>query len=114
VVWVEREIRLASEADVTKGLPHKFKAFFAQLLDKYLQYRRQVVLTQIAPPTRESVEAYPDIRHELEKPCRLYLGDIYRSSQICMVTPLRDGMNPRHGALLQSVLLSGSPAIVQG
>jgi trehalose-6-phosphate synthase len=55
------EIRLAGEADVTKGLPHKLKAFFRQLLDKYPQYRRQVVLTQIAPPTRESVEAYSDI-----------------------------------------------------
>ena len=101
--------------DYTKGLPHKFKAF-GQLLDKYPQYQRQVVLTQIAPPTRESVEAYSDIRHELESLAgsingrlgeldwvpihyiyrsmpRRKLGDIYRSSQICMVTPLRDGMN---------------------
>ena len=30
------------------------------------QPQRQVVLTQIAPPTRESVEAYSDIRHQLE------------------------------------------------
>jgi trehalose 6-phosphate synthase len=101
--------------DYTKGLPHKFKAF-GRLLDKYPQYQRQVVLTQIAPPTRESVEAYSDIRHELESLAgsingrlgeldwvpihyiyrsmpRRKLGDIYRSSQICMVTPLRDGMN---------------------
>jgi len=101
--------------DYTKGLPHKFKAF-GQLLDKYPQYQRQVVLTQIAPPTRESVEAYSDIRHELESLAgsingrlgeldwvpihyiyrsmpRRKLGDIYRSSKICMVTPLRDGMN---------------------
>jgi trehalose 6-phosphate synthase len=101
--------------DYTKGLPQKFKAF-GQLLDKYPQYQRQVVLTQIAPPTRESVEAYSDIRHELETLAgsingrlgeldwvpihyiyrsmpRRKLGDIYRSSQICMVTPLRDGMN---------------------
>ena len=101
--------------DYTKGLPHKFKAF-GRLLDKYPQYQRQVVLTQIAPPTRESVEAYSDIRHELESLAgsingrlgeldwvpihyiyrsmpRRRLGDVYRSSQICMVTPLRDGMN---------------------
>jgi len=101
--------------DYTKGLPHKFKAF-GRLLDKYPQYQRQVVLTQIAPPTRETVEAYSDIRHELESLAgsingrlgeldwvpihyiyrsmpRRRLGDIYRSSQICMVTPLRDGMN---------------------
>ena len=101
--------------DYTKGLPQKFKAF-GRLLDKYPQYQRQVVLTQIAPPERESVEGYSDIRHELETlsgsingrlgeldwvpihyiyrstPQRR-LGDIYRSSRICMVTPLRDGMN---------------------
>ena len=101
--------------DYTKGLPQKFKAF-GRFLEKYPQYQRQVVLTQIAPPTRESVEAYSDIRHELESlagsingrlgeldwvPIHyIYrsapqhrLGDIYRSSRICMVTPLRDGMN---------------------
>jgi len=110
-----RRIVGVDRLDYTKGLPHKFKAF-GQLLDKYPQYQRQVVLTQIAPPTRESVEAYSDIRHELESLAgsingrlgeldwvpihyiyrsmpRRKLGDIYRSSQICMVTPLRDGMN---------------------
>jgi trehalose 6-phosphate synthase len=101
--------------DYTKGLPQKFKAF-GRLLDKYPHYQRQVVLTQIAPPTRESVEGYSDIRHELETLAgsingrlgeldwvpihyiyrstpRRTLGDIYRSSRVCMVTPLRDGMN---------------------
>ena len=101
--------------DYTKGLPQKFKAF-GRLLDKYPHYQRQVVLTQIAPPTRESVEGYSDIRHELESLAgsingrlgeldwvpihyiyrstpRRRLGDIYRSSRVCMVTPLRDGMN---------------------
>jgi trehalose 6-phosphate synthase len=101
--------------DYTKGLPQKFKAF-GRLLDKYPHYQRQVVLTQIAPPTRENVEGYSDIRHELESLAgsingrlgeldwvpihyiyrstpRRTLGDIYRSSRICMVTPLRDGMN---------------------
>jgi trehalose 6-phosphate synthase len=101
--------------DYTKGLPQKFKAF-GRLLERYPQYQRHVVLTQIAPPTRESVEAYSDIRHELETLAgsingrlgeldwvpihyiyrstpRRRLGDLYRSSRICMVTPLRDGMN---------------------
>jgi trehalose 6-phosphate synthase len=101
--------------DYTKGLPQKFKAFGC-LLDKHPHYHRQVVLTQIAPPTRESVEGYSDIRHELEtlagsingrlgeldwvpihyiyrSTSRRRLADIYRASRICMVTPLRDGMN---------------------
>ena len=101
--------------DYTKGLPQKFKAF-GRLLDTCPNYQRHVVLTQIAPPTRESVEAYSDIRHELETLAgsingrlgdldwvpihyicrstpRRQLGDVYRSSRVCMVTPLRDGMN---------------------
>ena len=101
--------------DYTKGLPQKFKAF-GRLLDMCPHHQRKVVLTQIAPPTRESVEAYSDIRHELETLAgsingrlgdldwvpihyicrstpRRRLGDVYRSSRVCMVTPLRDGMN---------------------
>ena len=101
--------------DYTKGLPQKFRAF-DRFLHKYPQYRRQVVLTQIAPPTRENVEAYTDIRSELESLAgsingrygeldwvpihyihrstpRRRLADLYRSSRIGMVTPLRDGMN---------------------
>jgi trehalose 6-phosphate synthase len=101
--------------DYTKGLPQKFKAF-GQFLEANPQYRRRVVLTQIAPPTRESVEAYLDIREQLESlagsingrfgeldwvpihyihrsTARRRLTGIYRSSRIGMVTPLRDGMN---------------------
>lgn len=101
--------------DYTKGLPQKFRAY-ERFLEKYETYRGKVVLSQIAPPTREDVEAYSDIRHTLEQlsgsingrfgemdwvpihyihrtTARKRLRDIYRSSSICLVTPLRDGMN---------------------
>jgi trehalose 6-phosphate synthase len=101
--------------DYTKGLPQKFKAF-GRFLEANPQYRRQVVLTQIAPPTRENVGAYADIRQQLETLAgsingrfgeldwvpihyihrttqRRRLTAIYRSSRIALVTPLRDGMN---------------------
>jgi trehalose 6-phosphate synthase len=101
--------------DYSKGLPHKFRAF-GRFLEKYPEYRGNVVLTQIAPPTRESVEAYTDIRQTLEalsgkingmfgeidwvpihyiyrSTPRDKLRDIYRSSRIGFFTPLRDGMN---------------------
>jgi trehalose 6-phosphate synthase len=101
--------------DYTKGLPQKFKAF-GRFLETNPQYQRQVVLTQIAPPTRESVEAYSGIRQQLESLAgsingrfgeldwvpihyihrsapRRRLAAIYRSSRIALVTPLRDGMN---------------------
>jgi trehalose 6-phosphate synthase len=101
--------------DYTKGLPQKLSAF-GRFLEKYPDYRGKVVLSQIAPPTRESVEAYSDIRKTLEAMSgkingmfgelewvpihyihrsapRKRLRDIYRTSSIGMFTPLRDGMN---------------------
>ena len=110
-----RRIIGVDRLDYTKGLPQKFKAF-GQFLETNPQYRRQVVLTQIAPPTRENVGAYADIRRQLETlggsingrfgeldwvpihyihraAPRRRLTAIYRSSSIALVTPLRDGMN---------------------
>lgn len=101
--------------DYTKGLPQKFRAF-GKFLEDYPEHRRRIVLSQFAPPTRESVEAYADIRGELEslsgsingrygeldwvpinyihRPMpRNELRDVYRASHICWVTPLMDGMN---------------------
>ena len=101
--------------DYTKGLPQKFRAF-GRFLEKYPDYRRKVTLSQIAPPTRETMAAYADIRRELETLSgringrygeldwvpiqyihrttpRKMLVDVYRSSRVGLVTPLRDGMN---------------------
>ena len=101
--------------DYTKGLPQKFRAF-GRFLEKYADYRRKVTLSQIAPPTRETMVAYTDIRHELEtlsgsingrygeldwvpiqyihrSTPRRMLVDVYRNSRVGFVTPLRDGMN---------------------
>jgi trehalose 6-phosphate synthase len=101
--------------DYTKGLPQKFRAF-GKFLEEFPEYRRRIGLSQFAPPTRESVEAYADIRAELEslsgaingrygeldwvpinyihRPIpRNELRDVYRSSRIGWVTPLMDGMN---------------------
>ncbi|HYA79579.1 MAG TPA: trehalose-6-phosphate synthase [Methylocystis sp.] len=101
--------------DYTKGLPDRFRSF-KRLLELYPQNRKAATLMQIAPPTREEVKAYADIRHELEAlsgeingqfgdfdwtPVRYVhrnvpretLAALYRGSQIGLVTPLRDGMN---------------------
>jgi trehalose 6-phosphate synthase len=101
--------------DYTKGLPQKFRAF-GRFLEKFPDYRRKVILSQIAPPTRETMVAYADIRHELEtlsgringrygeldwvpiqyihrSTPRKMLVDVFRNSRIGFVTPLRDGMN---------------------
>lgn len=101
--------------DYTKGLPQKFRAF-DRFLKEHPEYHSRVLLSQVAPPTRESVEAYSDIRAELEalsgsvngrysqldwvpinyihRPlARSELVSLYKSSRVGWVTPLRDGMN---------------------
>ena len=101
--------------DYSKGLPNRFEAF-----GKYLERRTpgapRATMLQIAPPSREDVEAYQDIRNELEtmagrvngehadidwtpirylrRPLpREILAGLYRRADLCLVTPLADGMN---------------------
>lgn len=101
--------------DYSKGLPERFKAF-EKLLELYPEHSMAVSYLQIASPTREEVEAYADIRTELEtlsgaingrfaefnwtplryinRPVsRRTLAPLFRGSHVGFVTPLRDGMN---------------------
>ena len=101
--------------DYTKGLPERLKAF-RRFLELHPESHKAATLMQIAPPTREEVEAYADIRQELEglsgeingafgdfdwTPVRYIhrsmpretLASLFRGSQVGLVTPLRDGMN---------------------
>ncbi|MCO6390790.1 alpha,alpha-trehalose-phosphate synthase (UDP-forming) [Aliihoeflea aestuarii] len=101
--------------DYSKGLPDRMKAF-GRLLELHPDHMKKVTFLQIAPPTRENVNAYADIRSELEHlsgsingqfadfnwtPIRYIhrsvpreiLAGLYRVSRAGLVTPLRDGMN---------------------
>ncbi len=101
--------------DYTKGLPERFKAF-RKFLELHPEHWKTVTLMQIAPPTRIEVEAYVNIRTELEglsgaingefgdfdwTPVRYVhrsmprdtLAALFRGSEVGLVTPLRDGMN---------------------
>lgn len=101
--------------DYTKGLPERFAAFERLLMD-YPDSHGRVEYLQIAPPTREGVQAYADIKRRLEQMAsningrysevdwtplhyinrtlsRRALAGLYRASKIGLVTPLRDGMN---------------------
>lgn len=101
--------------DYSKGLPERFRSF-ERLLELHPERRRTVSLMQIAQPTREDVDAYVDIREELERltgaingrygsfdwtPVRYInrsierdrLAALFRASKIGLVTPVRDGMN---------------------
>jgi len=101
--------------DYSKGLPERFRAY-ERLLEDYPENRGRLSLMQIAPPSRSELDAYIDIRRELEllaghvngrfadldwTPVRFLtksfprraLAGIYRASRVGLVTPLRDGMN---------------------
>ena len=101
--------------DYSKGIPQRVRAF-RELLKNYPENRNSATLIQIASPTRESVDAYTDIRTELEGLCGAINGDygeldwmpvryihrtvarkrvpgLCRAACVGLVTPLRDGMN---------------------
>jgi trehalose 6-phosphate synthase len=115
MVLDRKQIIGVDRLDYSKGLPDRMKAF-GRLLDLYPEHMKKVTFLQIAPPTREDVDAYADIRHELESlsgsingrfadfnwtPIRYIhrsvarekLAALYRVSRAGLVTPLRDGMN---------------------
>ena len=100
--------------DYSKGIPNRVAAFGA-----YLDTRPpppRATLLQIAPPSREGVKAYREIRDEVERltgaingehseidwtPIRYIhrhipreeLAALYRRARVGLVTPLADGMN---------------------
>ncbi|HET7307406.1 MAG TPA: trehalose-6-phosphate synthase [Gammaproteobacteria bacterium] len=101
--------------DYSKGLVQRFHAY-RRMLETYPDLRGNVVLTQIAQPSRSDVPEYQEIRQQLDAtageiigrfanynwtPIR-YLGRSFARprvlgflaiSRVGLVTPLRDGMN---------------------
>jgi len=101
--------------DYSKGLPQRLRAF-RELLKNHPENLRSATLIQIASPSREALDTYSGLRHELESLCGAINGDygeldwmpvryihrnvarrrlpgLYRVADVALVTPLRDGMN---------------------
>ncbi len=101
--------------DYSKGLTQRFLAY-ERLLEKYPASQNNLVLMQIAPPTRAGVRTYDEIRSELEQTSgringrfsetdwtpirylnkgidRKTLMGLFRHAAVGVVTPVRDGMN---------------------
>ena len=101
--------------DYTKGVPRRLLAV-DRLLEREPQLKSKVHLIQIAVPTREKVDSYAELRSQVNElvgrinaqhgsptgsPIQsLYrsvgsddLLALYRSADVMIVTPLRDGMN---------------------
>ena len=101
--------------DYAKGLEERFAGFERFLADNP-NLRREVLMVQVAPVSREAVETYQEIRGRLDalsgringahadldwNPLRCVnrnyrrdeLAGLYRAAKVGLVTPLRDGMN---------------------
>ncbi|KAB0677984.1 alpha,alpha-trehalose-phosphate synthase (UDP-forming) [Aureimonas leprariae] len=101
--------------DYSKGIIERLLGF-ERLLEQYPDRVGGVQFLQVAPLSRSEVEEYVDLRGEFEglvgringrfatldwTPVHIMttgltrraLAGIYRAARVCMVTPLRDGMN---------------------
>ncbi|BCR03065.1 trehalose-6-phosphate synthase [Desulfuromonas versatilis] len=101
--------------DYTKGIPERFRAF-ERALEKYPDLHRNISLLQVVVPSRTQVPDYQDLKQTLDRLSgrinsrfgepgwipihyvfrsleRTQLLAHYRTSEIALVTPLRDGMN---------------------
>ncbi len=111
----ERIVLGVDRLDYTKGIPERIRAF-ERLLELHPRHRENIVLLQLAVPSRSQVVEYRDLKREIDElvgrvngrfatatwsPIRyLYrsfnpdrLAALYRDAEVGLVTPLRDGMN---------------------
>ncbi len=111
-----KTVMLAStRLDYTKGIGHRLKAF-GELLEEGRLRVEDVTLVQVANPSRERVQAYIELRDEIELTVGRINGDfstmshtaisyhhhgypreemvaLYLAADVMLVTALRDGMN---------------------
>jgi trehalose 6-phosphate synthase/phosphatase len=101
--------------DYTKGIPHRLRAY-RKLLQRAPHLRGQIVLVQVAVPSRERIPEYDRLRHTVNSLVGELNGEfgtpdwtpvvyirrgiprpelvaLYAAAEVGWVTPLRDGMN---------------------
>ncbi|WP_178987967.1 bifunctional alpha,alpha-trehalose-phosphate synthase (UDP-forming)/trehalose-phosphatase [Winogradskyella schleiferi] len=101
--------------DYTKGIPNRIKAF-EYFLDTYPQYKEKVRLVMLAVPSRTNVPQYQKLKRDTDELVGRVNGkfatvswtpvwyfyrsmpfenliDLYISSDVALITPIRDGMN---------------------
>ncbi len=111
----QRIILSIDRLDYSKGIPQRLEAY-RLLLEEHPQYRGNVVLQMVAVPSRTGVEAYQQLRNQIEQTVARINGlygtadwapisyqfqnrpfdEIvanYMAADIMLVTPIRDGMN---------------------
>ncbi len=101
--------------DYTKGIPNRIKAF-EHFLKKYPQFKEKIRLIMLAVPSRSQVPQYQKLKQETDELVGRINGqyatvswtpiwyfyralpfenliDLYTSSHVALITPVRDGMN---------------------
>lgn len=101
--------------DYTKGIPYRLEAFH-RAVKCYPELRRRVTLVQVVVPSREDIPEYNELKEEIERlvgringewtesgwvPIHYIYRSVprpellarYRSAEVALVTPLKDGMN---------------------
>jgi trehalose 6-phosphate synthase len=101
--------------DYSKGIKHRIQGF-AHFLEKYPEWLGKVTFLQVTPKSRSGVPEYATMEQEVSalvgqingrygdpawtpiryvnrSYSRATLAGLYRSAQVGLVTPLRDGMN---------------------
>jgi len=110
-----RVLLAVDRLDYTKGIPERLRAF-RRLLSDAPHLRGQVVLVQVAVPSRERIPMYKELRQEVDELIgqingewstpdwtpliylrrnlpRTELTALYALADVAWVTPLRDGLN---------------------
>ncbi|QJB31397.1 bifunctional alpha,alpha-trehalose-phosphate synthase (UDP-forming)/trehalose-phosphatase [Chitinophaga oryzae] len=111
----ERMVLSIDRLDYSKGILQRLQAF-ELLLQLHPEYVGKVVLYMIVVPSRDTVPQYKELRDEIDKlvgninarfrtlawhPVQYFyrsfpvevLAALYNYADICLVTPMRDGMN---------------------
>ena len=101
--------------DYSKGILQRLQAF-EYLLQHYPEYKEKIALYMVVVPSRDTVPQYVQLRDQIDKrvgtinsiyrtmdwtPIHYYyrslpvglLSALYYTADICLVTPMRDGMN---------------------
>jgi len=101
--------------DYSKGVPHRLRAY-ELLLERYPQLKGKITHIQLIVPSRDAVPTYRDLKEEIDKlvshingrfgsigwqPIQHFyrafpphlLSALYKTADIALVTPMRDGMN---------------------
>jgi trehalose 6-phosphate synthase/phosphatase len=101
--------------DYSKGILQRLQAF-EYLLQQYPEYKEKIALYMVVVPSRDTVPQYAQLRDQIDKrvgsinsiyrtidwtPIHYYyrslpielLSALYYTASVCLVTPMRDGMN---------------------